>query len=127
MEIDENTKQAIQKVVRPLITSAVAFAAVGAVTAAVSKMLVTNVKESGLTGDKEMKPTDDDMTVSKVETAASETEGRRAGRQRQSRRNRSQSRDGRGDGGGNGRAGFAHQGGRVRHRSQSVENDMRVK
>ncbi|HAW34405.1 MAG TPA: hypothetical protein DCX19_07295 [Alphaproteobacteria bacterium] len=78
MEIDENTKQAIQKVVRPLITSAVAFAAVGAVTAAVSKMLVTNVKESGLTGDKEMKPTDDDMTVSKVETAASETEGKLA-------------------------------------------------
>ena len=74
-KISPDTEKAIQEVVRPIVMSAGAFALVAAVGAVISKLVVTNIKESGLTGDKEMKPTEDTMTVSKVETAATETEG----------------------------------------------------
>lgn len=78
MEIDAKTQKAIQDIVKPIVTSMAAFAAVGAITSVVSKLLVTNVKESGLTGDTEMKPSEKEVVVNKVETAASETEGKLA-------------------------------------------------
>lgn len=73
--ISPETEKAIQEVVKPIVMSVGAFALAAAVGAVVSKLVVTNAKESGLTGDKEMKPTEDTMAVSKVETAATETEG----------------------------------------------------
>lgn len=72
------TEKSIQDVVRPLIKSFAVTGAVAAASAILAKLLVTNVKESDLTGDKELKPTEDETTISKVETAASETEGKLA-------------------------------------------------
>ena len=74
--ITPETEKMIQDIVRPVITSVTAAGVVAAAVAVISKLVVTNVEESDLTGDKKMKPTDDDMAVSKVETAASETEGK---------------------------------------------------
>jgi hypothetical protein len=44
--------------------------------AVLSKLLVTDVEENSLTGKKELHPTEDSMAVSKVETAASEKDGK---------------------------------------------------
>ncbi|MDR2483788.1 MAG: hypothetical protein LBD55_00125 [Treponema sp.] len=76
MEVDQETKDAILKDVAPIIGGAVAAMCVAAVAAEVTQLLATNLKQSGLTGDSSIKPTDDETTVSKSEVAASETEGK---------------------------------------------------
>ena len=74
--LDPETEERIKKLVTPLITSIGAGAVTGIAAAVISKLIVTNVKESDVSGDKNLKPTEAETTVSKSETAASETEGK---------------------------------------------------
>lgn len=74
--LDPETEECIKKLVTPLITSIGAGAVTGIAAAVISKLIVTNVKESDVSGDKNLKPTEAETTVSKTETAASETEGK---------------------------------------------------
>jgi hypothetical protein len=74
MALDEKTTAMIKDTVAPIITSALAVALVGVVGAVLLDLVVTNYKSSDLTGDKEMHPTKDDVTASKVDASASETD-----------------------------------------------------
>ena len=76
ISLDDDTQKAIKEIVTPLITSMGAMAITAAAVAVISKLVVTNVKESDLTGDRKVKPTEQETTVSKSEAAASETEGK---------------------------------------------------
>ena len=71
MALTEETKGQIKDLVGPVVGSAMAVAVVGAATAIIAKLTVTNFKNSGLTGDAEMKPTEDEVAISKVESSAS--------------------------------------------------------
>ena len=74
MALDEETTKQVKEVVGPIVKSALAAALVGAAAAAITKLTVTNYKRSGLTGDTEMKPTEDEVAISKVESSASGTD-----------------------------------------------------
>jgi hypothetical protein len=78
MELDQKTKDTILEITGPLIKSAAITAIVGGLTAAIASLVVTNYKKSDLTGDTEMRPTEDTVAMSKSEAAASETEGKLA-------------------------------------------------
>jgi hypothetical protein len=74
MEVGQELTGKIQKAVGPLVGSAVAAMAMAAGVALIEKLLVTNVHESNLTGDKELHPTNDEASLSKVETSAKDTD-----------------------------------------------------
>lgn len=74
-QITPEIEKTIQNAVRPIIVSVAATSLVAVAGAVISKLLVTNVKKSGLTGEKHLMPTEEKTAISKVETAASETEG----------------------------------------------------
>ena len=74
--LDDNTQNKIKELITPIITSMGAAALTAAAVAIVSELVVTNVKEEDVTGDRNLKPTEQDTTVSKSEAAASETEGK---------------------------------------------------
>jgi hypothetical protein len=76
MALDKETQETIAELVTPIITSALTAALVAGAMAIISKLVVTNFKESGLTGDKELKPTDSETTISKAELASAEGEGK---------------------------------------------------
>ena len=76
MALSAEEKAEIEKAVMPVITSVTTSLAVGAITEAVKMFAATNIHESDLTGDRNLKPTEQDTTVSKSEAAASETEGK---------------------------------------------------
>jgi hypothetical protein len=78
MEVDAKLKDSIIKSVMPVIGSLATAALVSAAGAVLTKLMVTNYKISTLAGDKSMKPTDDEVTISKSETAGAETEGKLA-------------------------------------------------
>ena len=74
MALDEKTKEMLKGVARPIVTSAASLALVAGLSSVVEKLVVTNYKKSTLTGDKEMKPTEDSAAMSKVETTAKDTD-----------------------------------------------------
>ncbi|MBO4520673.1 MAG: hypothetical protein J5787_05650 [Alphaproteobacteria bacterium] len=74
--LDDNTQKKIKDLITPIITSMGAAALTAAAVAVISELVVTNVKEEDVTGDRNLKPTEQDTTVSKSEAAASETEGK---------------------------------------------------
>lgn len=76
MALDDETKEKIEMVVKPIATSVLATVAVAAVTAVVKKLVVTNYKNKNLTGDVEMKPTEKEVAINKTETNASTIEGK---------------------------------------------------
>jgi len=59
----------------PMITSAAMTALVGGAMALISQLVVTNFKESDVTGDKGMHPTTDEANMSKVDAGAQSTDG----------------------------------------------------
>ena len=74
--LDPETEASIKKLVTPLITSIGAGVVTAIAAAVISKLAVTNIHESDVSGDKNLKPSETETTVSKAETAASETEGK---------------------------------------------------
>ncbi|MCQ2965479.1 MAG: hypothetical protein MJ250_01910 [Alphaproteobacteria bacterium] len=76
--MDDKTKDAFKEMVMPLITGIGTTIAVGAITSALTKYLVTNFEEKDVTGDREVKPTDTETTVNKAEVSGNETEGKLA-------------------------------------------------
>jgi hypothetical protein len=78
MELDEKTKDAIYEKVGTLIGSMAAGIVVGAAIAILAKLIAVNYKSSTMAGDQELSPTKDEVNISKVDAAASETEGKLA-------------------------------------------------
>jgi hypothetical protein len=76
MELDDNMKKQIAEEVGPIIGSSMAAGLVAAAGAAIMEMVAINYHSSTMAGDTSIKPTDDDTTISKVETAVTETEGK---------------------------------------------------
>jgi hypothetical protein len=76
MELTNDLKKEILKEVGPIIGSAAAAGIVAAAGSALMGMMAINYHSSTMTGDTSIKPTDDETTISKVEAAASETEGK---------------------------------------------------
>jgi hypothetical protein len=72
--MDDKEKAAIIAAVTPLMGLGAVLAAAAAAMAL--KYLTTNYRQSSMAGDKEMKPTDDEVTISKSEVAGVETEGK---------------------------------------------------
>jgi hypothetical protein len=72
--MDAETEKMIKEAVAPIVTSAMSVAAVGAAAAILAKLTVSNFHESDITGEKEMHPTKDDATMSKVEASAKDTD-----------------------------------------------------
>jgi hypothetical protein len=74
--LDPNMEAAIKAEVAPLIVSAGITAAVAFATGAIAMLVGTNIKTSDMTGDEEIVPTKDETSISKVDTAANETDGK---------------------------------------------------
>jgi hypothetical protein len=74
MALDKNTSDTIKELVAPIVGSALSAALVGAAVAVISKLVVTNFKDSNLTGDTEMHPTKNDTSINKTETSAKDNE-----------------------------------------------------
>jgi hypothetical protein len=74
MALDEKTTKVIKDAVLPIVTSALSSAVAGAAMAVIAKLVVTNYRESNITGDTEMHPTKDESSLSKVETSAIDTD-----------------------------------------------------
>ena len=78
MALDPTTKAAIQAAVTPIATMATTTMLTAAIKQGLKMLSTTNYKNTNLTGDVNMKPTEEEVTVSKSEAAASETEGKLA-------------------------------------------------
>jgi hypothetical protein len=76
MELDDELKKQITEDVGPIIGSSIAAGLVTAVGAAIMEIVAVNYHSRTMAGDSSIKPTDDDTTISKVETAVTETEGK---------------------------------------------------
>jgi len=74
MALDQETQDKIKAAVGPLVLSLGTAALFSAAADIIKSLVVTNVKESNLTGDTEMKPTGNDTTINKVETSAKDTD-----------------------------------------------------
>ena len=71
--MEEDTEKIVADVVKgvaPLIGSALAVAIVGEVLEKLSELVVTNVNESDMSGDKELHPTKEDSSLQKGEANA---------------------------------------------------------
>ena len=71
LTLDDDSTKLLKELAAPIVGSVMATAAVAAAVAIITKLVVTNYKRNDLTGDTEMKPTDDDVAISKVESSAS--------------------------------------------------------
>jgi hypothetical protein len=74
MELDEKGKAFIKEAVMPIVVSTLASGVVGAVVAEISKYLATSYEQKTLVGDQEIKPTDDNVTMSKTEASAKDND-----------------------------------------------------
>ncbi|MDR1030428.1 MAG: hypothetical protein LBL76_06100 [Treponema sp.] len=74
MALDQETKDTIKELVAPIVGSALSAALVGAAMAVISKLVVTNVQESDLTGEKGVHPTKDDTSINKTDASAKDNE-----------------------------------------------------
>jgi hypothetical protein len=74
--LDPDMEAAIKTDVEPLITSAGITAAVAFATGVIAMLVGTNIKTSDMAGDEEIVPTKDETSISKVDTAAEETDGK---------------------------------------------------
>jgi hypothetical protein len=74
MALDGKTTDTIKELVAPIVGSALSAALVGAATAVISKLVVTNVQQSDLTGEKGMHPTKNDTSISKTEASAKDND-----------------------------------------------------
>ena len=77
MEVDADLKKDIIDGVKPIIATATALVA-GALASKIADYIVTNTTRSNLAGNTSIHPTEDTVAISKVETAASEVEGKLA-------------------------------------------------
>ena len=75
MSLSEEDMKDIETAMEPILSSAVTGIVVTAIASEVKKLTTTNYQESDLTGTRTMRPTEDEVTVSKSEASASETEG----------------------------------------------------
>jgi len=71
LEMNDTSEKLMQDMVKPVVTSVAAGALTLAAAAILKKLIVTNFKHSDITGDKELKPTDDKVAISQVESSAS--------------------------------------------------------
>jgi hypothetical protein len=78
LELDRGAKAEILEKVTPILASVAVAGLVGAAVAIISQLTATNYKSSSLIGDKEIHPTEDNVSISKSDTAAAETEGKLA-------------------------------------------------
>ena len=78
MALDPTTKAAIEAAVTPIATMATTTMLTAALKQGVKMLSTTNYKNSNLTGDTTMKPSEKDVAISKAETAATEAEGKLA-------------------------------------------------
>ncbi|MDR2864417.1 MAG: hypothetical protein LBV68_02275 [Spirochaetaceae bacterium] len=76
MALDETIKAKLKEATSPLISSVAAELAVAAGVSIIEALVVSNYHDSGLTGDKSVKPTEDEVKLSSAEVAASEKEGK---------------------------------------------------
>jgi hypothetical protein len=74
MALDDETKKVIKELVAPIVGSALSAALVGAATAIILKMIVTNYHETNLKGETDMHPTDDNVTMSKTEASGKDND-----------------------------------------------------
>jgi hypothetical protein len=74
MALDKETSDTIKELVVPIVGSALSVALVGAAMAIISKLVVTNVQQSDLTGDTDMHPTKNDTTINKTEASAKDND-----------------------------------------------------
>ena len=58
LTIDADTQKEIQEIVKPLVMSMGAMAITAVATEVIQKLMVTSIKESDLSGDRELKPTE---------------------------------------------------------------------
>jgi hypothetical protein len=72
--MDDKTAKMIQQAVAPIVGSAMSFAVVGAASALIKKLVVTNYEEKDLKGNTTLSPTEDNVTASKVEASGQDTE-----------------------------------------------------
>jgi len=72
MKVDEDLKTRILKETAPLMASASTAMLVAAV-GALASYIGFNIKSSDMTGDKNVQPTKDDVSASKVEASAKDT------------------------------------------------------
>ena len=78
MALDPTTKAAIEAAVTPIATMATTTMLTAALKQGIKMLSTTNYKNSNLTGDTNMKPSEKNVAISKAETAASEAEGKLA-------------------------------------------------
>jgi hypothetical protein len=74
--LDAGTEKAIKEAVGPELISMGAIYGVALAAAGISTLIGINYKSSTMAGDSEIHPTKDETTISSVETAATETEGK---------------------------------------------------
>jgi hypothetical protein len=74
--MDTEVKEAIEEMAGAIGTSVLAAVAVGVAGMVIKSLVVTDVEDNALTGKKELHPTKDEVAVSSVDTAATETEGK---------------------------------------------------
>ena len=74
MALDEKTKDMIKDIAGPIVTSAASMALVAGLTSLIESLVVTNYTSSDLTGNKEIHPTEDNTSISKVEATAKDTD-----------------------------------------------------
>jgi hypothetical protein len=74
MALDLDTNDTIKELVAPIVGSALSAALVGLATAVIKKLVVTNFKDSNITGDTEMHPTKNDTSINKTEASAKDTD-----------------------------------------------------
>ena len=72
--VDDETKSMVKELVGPIVGSAMAVAVLGAAMAVIKMLTVTNYKRNDVTGDTDLKPTEDKAALSKVEAAAKDTD-----------------------------------------------------
>ena len=71
--LNDEVKDAIKAFAMPIIMAAGTVALVAGASFVIEKLSTTNFKKSNLKGDKEYKPTEDKVSMSKVESSAKDT------------------------------------------------------
>jgi hypothetical protein len=73
--MEEKVQKSIEDVTEMIAGSVLAQAVAGLAIATIKQLVVTDVEKSDVTGKKELHPTEDETSVSKVDTEATQTTG----------------------------------------------------
>jgi hypothetical protein len=76
--LDGETEEAVKNAVSPLLISIGATCGAALAGGAIAALIAINYKSRTMAGDTEIHPTSNETDISKVETAAAETEGKLA-------------------------------------------------